>query len=195
MEAELHRVLEALAPAYADQEELSFLRGCLKEMTRVSTEARHLVRRRQELTRRRSVAMREQQHQARESGRPQSARTRIERTETMRLVPDAPGHPCQPDPFAAKTTTEFVKGLQGLRRWAGNPALRELARRSQGRVAHSTLSVMLNRTDRLPEYFTLLLFLEALGLDEATVSTWITARRELEAAADRAENSGTAPKV
>ncbi|WP_149265096.1 hypothetical protein [Actinomadura sp. K4S16] len=62
-------------------------------------------------------------------------------------------------------------------------------------MAHSTLSVMLNRTDRLPEYFTLLLFLEALGLDEATVSTWITARRELEAAADRAENSGTAPKV
>jgi hypothetical protein len=98
--------------------------------------------------------------------------------EPVRVVEDVPGHECRPDPLTAATVPELVEMLRRLQVWAGAPSLRKLSRRSRGRVAHSTLSVMLKRSDQLPGYDTLREFVRALGCDDDYTQAWLTTWRE-----------------
>ncbi|HEU5027214.1 MAG TPA: hypothetical protein VFV01_20010 [Spirillospora sp.] len=100
--------------------------------------------------------------------------------ELPEVVADAPGWNHKPDPLGADSVPEFVEMLGDLYIWAGEPSLRELARRTGGTgVAHSTFSVMLNSPNRLPGQRTVKLFVRALGCDERDVEQWVTAWRNL----------------
>lgn len=92
-------------------------------------------------------------------------------------IPDPPGQSLKPDPATLGTPAEFMDALRWLRTWAGEPSLRELARRCGNRPTHSAFQKML-RSDELPPLDLLTVCIEALGLS-ADRDAWCTAWRRL----------------
>lgn len=94
-----------------------------------------------------------------------------------------------PNPSAAGTVEEFVQALRLLQRWSGLN-LRELEEHSKkltlndagGRavwLARSTVSDMLNRTNKLPKPETLRAYTAACGVTPAEQERWLNVRNRL----------------
>ncbi len=103
-----------------------------------------------------------------------------------RLVLDAPGFDLRPDPLQADTPGKFVSALRQYWIWSGKAPYRELARRSGGALAISTISVMLTK-ETLPAQGRMLAFVSACGATEEDCQRFVTAWRLLSLArhADR----------
>ncbi|TDC96030.1 hypothetical protein [Actinomadura sp. 7K507] len=99
---------------------------------------------------------------------------------STRLIPDAPGQDLKPDPIDVATVEQLVELLRELHHYAGDVPLRELARRIDQKVAHSTFSVMLSNHNKLPRQRTMVAFVRALGCTEEDVSSWVSALRRVE---------------
>lgn len=95
-----------------------------------------------------------------------------------RLVLDASGFDLRPDPLQAETPGEFVGALRRYWIWAGKTPYRELARRSNGELAASTICVML-RKETLPSQSRILAFVNACGAIEEDRQRFVTAWRLL----------------
>lgn len=106
-----------------------------------------------------------------------------------RLVLDAPGFDLRPDPLQADTPGKFVSALRQYWIWSGKTPYRELARRSGGELAISTISVMLTK-ETLPSQGRMLAFVSACGATEEDCQRFVTAWRLL-SLARHADGSGT----
>jgi hypothetical protein len=95
-----------------------------------------------------------------------------------RLVLDAAGFDLRPDPLQVSTPVEFVSALRRYWIWAGKIPYRELARRSNGEPATSTICVML-RKQTLPPQGRMLAFVSACGAPEEDCRRFTTAWRRL----------------
>jgi hypothetical protein len=80
-----------------------------------------------------------------------------------------------PDPLLIERVDELVPALRDVHFWAGKPSLRDLVNRSQGGLARSSLSEMLNGRVPIPTYRRYRAFLEACGIQdlEPWTFTWI----------------------
>jgi hypothetical protein len=94
-----------------------------------------------------------------------------------------------PSPGTVSTVTEFIEALGLLQRWSGLN-LRELEEQSKkltpddagGRavwLARSTVSDMLNRTNKLPKPETLRAYTAACGVTPAEHDRWLNVRNRL----------------
>jgi hypothetical protein len=92
-------------------------------------------------------------------------------------IPDAPGFNLKPDLDVVATPAEFVEALRDLHSWAGEPSLRELARRCGHSPSRSTFGALL-RSETLPKLDLVLAFVDALGL-AADREQWRAAWRRL----------------
>jgi len=95
-----------------------------------------------------------------------------------RLVSDAAGFNLCPDPLQADTPSGLVTALREYRIWAGRPSFRELARRTGGTPAASTICTML-RSAELPVFDCMLAFVRACGATEEECQRFATAWRRL----------------
>lgn len=86
----------------------------------------------------------------------------------------------QPDPIRVSNTQELVQALKAVHVWGGAPSLREMERRSGKVLKRSTISDML-RGDSLPDYDRYIAFLQACGVDEAGLVTWVFIWRQQKA--------------
>lgn len=91
-------------------------------------------------------------------------------------IPDAPGHDCKPDPLNAGSPEEFVDTMRRYRIWAGNPSLREMARRCGQRFSHATFRNALN-APTLPGFDMVETLVTVLGGTAEDKSRWVTAWR------------------
>jgi transcriptional regulator with XRE-family HTH domain len=107
---------------------------------------------------------------------PSGARTVRERLRPRQPVPTFG----QPDPILVSSPGELVQALNAVHVWGGSPSLRELGRRSKGLLRRSTISDMLRGTD-LPDYDRFVAFLQACGVDGASLDTWVFVWRRLKA--------------
>jgi hypothetical protein len=94
------------------------------------------------------------------------------------LVLDAAGFDLRPDPLQASTPGQFVSALRQYWIWSGKTPYRELARRSGGELAISTISVMLTK-ETLPSQGRMLTFVSACGATEEDCQRFVTAWRLL----------------
>lgn len=92
-------------------------------------------------------------------------------------APDRPGHNLKPDPQHVADAEGFGVALRELHTWAGEPSLRELARRCGGCPSRSTFRNLLH-SRRLPSIDLVLVFVDALGLGEDR-EVWRAAWRRL----------------
>ncbi|GIH95920.1 hypothetical protein ACFFMN_41750 [Planobispora siamensis] len=97
---------------------------------------------------------------------------------TIAQIDDDKEYPLKPKPLTANTPAELVDLMRQLRIWSGEPSLRELARRSCGGFAPSTLCETLKK-DRLPPYELLIAFVRACGGSEQDVMAWSSAWRRI----------------
>jgi hypothetical protein len=95
-----------------------------------------------------------------------------------RLVTDAAGFDLRPDPLQADTPAGLAAALREYRIWAGRPSFRELARRTGGAPAASTICTML-RSEDLPAFDCMLAFVSACGATEEDCRRFATAWRRL----------------
>jgi hypothetical protein len=93
-------------------------------------------------------------------------------------VLDAPGFDLRPDPLQADTPAKFASALRRYWIWSGKTPYRELARRSGGELAISTISVMLTK-ETLPPQGRVLAFVSACGATEEDRQRFVTAWRLL----------------
>lgn len=94
-------------------------------------------------------------------------------------IPDAPGYNLKPDPARIRSVADLADALDRLRRWAGNPSLREISSRCEGgHPSHSTFSNML-RGERFPAMDQVLVFVTALGLHD-DLPEWAAAWRRVD---------------
>jgi hypothetical protein len=107
------------------------------------------------------------------AGRPPGA----PRAPADRLL-DAEGHDLRPDPLTAATPAEFTAALRVLRLWSGNRSFRQLAARSGGQAAYTTIRAALSR-DTLPRYDVLLAILAGCGASTEEGREFATAWRRL----------------
>ena len=103
-----------------------------------------------------------------------------------RLVLDAPGFDLRPDPLQADTPGKFVTALRQYWIWSGKTPYRELAHRSDGELAISTISVMLSRRT-LPSQRRMLAFIGACGATEEDCQRFVTAWRRISLAEQAGE--------
>ncbi|MEV0424343.1 hypothetical protein [Streptosporangium canum] len=94
-----------------------------------------------------------------------------------RQLEDENGYFFEPEPLTAHTPTELVDHMRKFRIWAGEPSLRELAHRSGGSFAASTLCKVLKES-RLPPQDLVIAFIRACGGSESDVRQWSTAWRK-----------------
>ncbi|WP_412543897.1 tetratricopeptide repeat protein [Longispora sp. K20-0274] len=102
-----------------------------------------------------------------------------------------------PTPDGATDANGYVHRLRALRLWAGDPSLRDLARRT--RLPHTTLADALDaRRQRLPRLELVRALVEACGGSREQVARWERAWRDLRVAERRTppttEAAGTAPR-
>ncbi|MBF8187701.1 hypothetical protein ITP53_18550 [Nonomuraea sp. K274] len=97
----------------------------------------------------------------------------------------------KPDPLAATTVAEFLEAMRVFRIWAGEDPLAELARRSRGAFATSTLCETLSEanTKRLPTLRVVKAFIRACGGNDNDVRAWTTAWRAVRLRAARGASS------
>jgi hypothetical protein len=95
-----------------------------------------------------------------------------------RLVTDAAGFDLRPDPLEADTPAGFTAALREYRIWAGRPSFRELARRTGGTPAASTICTML-RSEELPAFDCMVAFVSACGATEEDCQRFATAWRRI----------------
>jgi hypothetical protein len=95
-----------------------------------------------------------------------------------RPVIDAVGFDLRPDPLGAETPAGLVATLRDYRIWAGRPSFRELARRTDGYPAASTICIML-RSEELPAFGCMIAYLTACGAAEEDLRRFATAWRRL----------------
>jgi DNA-binding SARP family transcriptional activator len=114
------------------------------------------------------------------------------RTTPAETIPDAAGHELRPDPLTAKTAAEFIRALNQLRQWAGNPPFREMERRCGRAAASATICTALNG-DKLPRRHIVLAIVTACGGDEEQERTWTTAWRKLEMEQEPPRRRGKQP--
>jgi hypothetical protein len=79
--------------------------------------------------------------------------------------------PADPDRSRGEELDRLFTAIQAARRDAGDPSLREIARRTRGGLSASTISRML-ASDRPPKVENLLCFLRALGIPESKLPAW-----------------------
>jgi hypothetical protein len=82
-----------------------------------------------------------------------------------------PRTPADSAPSRGEELTGLFTAIQAARRDAGDPSLREIARRTRGGLSASTFSRML-ASDRPPKLDNLLCFLRALGIPESKLPAW-----------------------
>jgi hypothetical protein len=114
--------------------------------------------------------------------------------EGLRQIEDEQGYDFKPNPLTARTSYEFVGRMCEFRKWAGDVALRELVRRSDGAFALSTLSTAL-RGRNLPPQTLVVAFIRACGGDENEVRRWVTAWRQIRMPADVSTGRGALAEV
>ncbi|MFD9033283.1 hypothetical protein ACFVZW_19340 [Streptomyces sp. NPDC059567] len=85
----------------------------------------------------------------------------------------------QPDPIGVSNPAELQQALLAVHVWGGSPSLRELERRSNGVLRRSTISDMLRGEPSVPDYDRYLAFLQACGIDDASVDVWVFTWRRL----------------
>lgn len=96
----------------------------------------------------------------------------------VHIVIDAAGFDLRPNPLEADTAAAFVVALRMYRIWAGRPSFRELARRTGGTPAASTICTML-RGQELPAFDCMLAYLRACGAAEEDLQRFATTWRRL----------------
>ncbi|MFI7226275.1 hypothetical protein ACIBO5_23925 [Nonomuraea angiospora] len=97
----------------------------------------------------------------------------------------------KPNPLAATTVLEFLEAMRLFRIWSGEEPLAELARRSRGTFATSTLCETLSEanTKRLPTLRVVKAFIKACGGNDNDVQAWTTAWRAVRLGAARGASS------
>ena len=94
------------------------------------------------------------------------------------LVLDAAGFDLRPDPLKADTPAELTAALRQYRIWSGRPSFRELARRTGGTPAASTICTVL-RSEELPAFDCMIAVLNACGATEEDRQRFATAWRRI----------------
>jgi hypothetical protein len=97
---------------------------------------------------------------------------------TPAAIPDLRGYEQRPDPLLAKTPAKFVDAMRAYNAWAGKLSYREMERRCEKQISHSTFRNMLT-TDVLPKLASLGIFVRVLGGSPEDVQTWATAWRQI----------------
>lgn len=97
-----------------------------------------------------------------------------------------------PDPVRAISVADFVDRLRRLKRWAGNPSLATLHRRTG--LPRSTICDALrpHRTS-LPRLELVRAFIRGCGGDDAAVAAWVAAWRRVSAATEPAPPAPPGP--
>jgi hypothetical protein len=93
-------------------------------------------------------------------------------------IPDLRGYEQRPDPLLAKTPAKFVEAMRAYNAWAGNLSYREMERRCEKQISHSTFRNMLT-ADALPKLSSLEIFVRVLGGTPADLQTWASAWRQI----------------
>lgn len=114
---------------------------------------------------------------------PAEAKRVRHRRRALESVPGDPRTAPHPDRRTA-CSADLVARMKDLRRWAGNPSLRDLSDRAGvGRLPKSSISDTLNHPDVLPELGLLHAFVEACGGELHWTTHWFAAWQRLAAGA------------
>ncbi|GAB2452163.1 hypothetical protein [Streptosporangium sandarakinum] len=129
----------------------------------------------------------------------------VSETETTRLISerrvnpretaiaDAPGHDCKPNPLDARSQEEFVDTMRRYRIWAGNPSLREMARRCGQQFSHATFRNVLNAQTVPLRLDMVEAFVAALGGTAEDKIRWATAWRSFTVPQQETDNRKVTP--
>ena len=97
---------------------------------------------------------------------------------TPTAIPDLRGYEQRPDPLLAKTPSKFVAAMRAYNAWAGKLSYREMERRCEKQISHSTFRNMLT-TDTLPKLASVEIFVRVLGGSPEDLQAWVTAWRQI----------------
>jgi hypothetical protein len=93
-------------------------------------------------------------------------------------VPDAPGNDLRPDPLEATCAAELVSSLRDYHIWAGEPAIRAMARQCDQMISAATLYRAMNKK-ALPSFDAVQAFIIGCGGSEEDQQRYATAWRRI----------------
>jgi hypothetical protein len=93
-------------------------------------------------------------------------------------INDVSGLDQKPDPLTATTSAEFIEVLWKYKFWSGDPSWRDMAKRANQMVVHSTMHTAM-KSDSLPRFIVMKAIIIGCGGGEEDLQAFATAWRRI----------------